>query len=67
MKFAIEFFGADHVMYGSDYPCWMPADALRFLGEVGLSAEDREKIMAGNARKFFGLDAVPKPQPSVSC
>jgi aminocarboxymuconate-semialdehyde decarboxylase len=57
MKFAIEFFGVDHVMYGTDYPCWMPADALRFLGEVGLGAEDREKIMAGNARKFFGLDA----------
>ena len=63
MKFAIEYFGVDHVMYGSDYPCWMPADALRFLGEVGLSAADREKIMAGNARKFFGLDAVSQTAP----
>ena len=41
----------------------MPADALRFLGEVGLSAADREKIMAGNARKFFGLDAVSQTAP----
>ena len=61
MKFAIEFFGVDHIMYGSDYPCWMPADALRFLADVGLSAADREKIMAGNARKFFGLE-TPAPE-----
>ena len=59
MEFAIRFYGADHVMYGSDYPCWMPADALRFLAEVGLGAEDREKIMGANARKLFNLDAVP--------
>ncbi len=61
MKFAIEFFGADHVLYGSDYPCWMPADALRFLGEVGLDAADRAKIMSGNARAFFNLDAAAQP------
>jgi aminocarboxymuconate-semialdehyde decarboxylase len=59
MKFAIEFYGVDHVMYGSDYPCWMPADALRFLAGVGLEAADREKIMAGNARAFFNLEDAP--------
>ena len=25
MKFAIEYYGIDHVMYGTDYPCWEPA------------------------------------------
>ena len=55
IKFATEYFGADHIMYGSDYPCWSPADALRFFEEVGVSATDREKILGGNARRIFRL------------
>ena len=55
MKFAIEFYGVDHVMYGDDYPCWNPESCLKILKEVGLSAEDREKIMNTNARRILGL------------
>ena len=55
MKFAVEFYGVDHIMYGSDYPCWSPADALRFFGEIGLSDEDQEKILNLNARRILGL------------
>ena len=25
MQFAIDYYGIDHVMYGTDYPCWDPA------------------------------------------
>jgi aminocarboxymuconate-semialdehyde decarboxylase len=55
MRFAIDYFGVDHVMYGTDYPCWVPEDALRFLDECGLSAEDQEKIFYSNARRILGL------------
>ena len=55
MKFAIEYYGIDHVMYGTDYPCWDPATALELLGEVGLSKADQEKIFYGNARRILGL------------
>ncbi len=55
MKFAIEYYGVDHVMYGSDYPCWSPAAALEFLGQIGLSGEDQEKILYSNARRILGL------------
>jgi aminocarboxymuconate-semialdehyde decarboxylase len=55
MKFAIEYYGIEHVMYGSDYPCWMPADALEYLGQVGLSESDLEKILYSNARRILGL------------
>ena len=55
MKFAVEFYGVDHVMYGSDYPCWSPAAALEFLGQIGLSGEDQEKILYSNARRILGL------------
>jgi len=55
MKFAVEYFGADRVMYGSDYPCWSPADALMYLDGVGLSEVDKAKVMGGNARRILGL------------
>ena len=55
IKFAIEYFGVDRVMYGSDYPCWSPADALRLFDEVGLPVEDQEKILNTNARRILGL------------
>ncbi len=52
MEFAVEFFGADHVMYGSDYPCWSPADALRFFAECGFS----EEVQAEDLRRQRGTD-----------
>jgi aminocarboxymuconate-semialdehyde decarboxylase len=55
MKFAIEYYGVDHIMYGSDYPCWDPATALKLLHEVGLSDADCEKILNSNARSILGL------------
>ncbi|HSV81877.1 MAG TPA: amidohydrolase family protein [Ramlibacter sp.] len=56
VKFALEYYGIDQIMYGSDYPCWSPAAALKVLEEAGLSAEDRQKVMYDNARRFFNLD-----------
>jgi aminocarboxymuconate-semialdehyde decarboxylase len=55
IKFAIDYYGVDHVMYGSDYPCWDPATALALIQDIGLSDSDLEKVLYGNAQKFFGL------------
>ncbi len=55
MKFAIDYYGIDHVLYGSDYPCWDPATALALIEEIGLSATDREKLFSGNARRILKL------------
>jgi aminocarboxymuconate-semialdehyde decarboxylase len=55
MKFAIEYFGIDNVMYGTDYPCWDPATALALLDEIALSKEEKEKLFYGNARRILGL------------
>jgi aminocarboxymuconate-semialdehyde decarboxylase len=62
MRFAIEYYGVDHVMYGSDYPCWSPAAALALFAEIGLPQGDQEKILYGNARRILGLKdpAAPK-------
>jgi aminocarboxymuconate-semialdehyde decarboxylase len=56
VRFALEYYGADQVMYGSDYPCWSPAAALEVLEEAGLAPADQEKVMRGNAVRFFNLD-----------
>jgi aminocarboxymuconate-semialdehyde decarboxylase len=55
IKFAIEYYGIDRVMYGSDYPCWDPATALALIQEIGLPAEDLEKLLYGNARRILRL------------
>ncbi len=55
MKFAVEYYGADNVMYGTDYPCWDPATALRLLDEINLSEQDKKKIFHDNAVRILGL------------
>ncbi len=55
LKFAVDYFGIDHVMYGTDYPCWDPATALELLEQIGMSAADRQKLFHDNAREVLGL------------
>ena len=55
MKYAIDYYGIDHVMYGTDYPCWDPATALRLIDEIGLSESEREKLFYSNAQRILGL------------
>ncbi len=61
MKFAIDYYGIDNVMYGTDYPCWDPATCLRLIDEIGLSDADRHKLFYANARRILGL-RDPAPQ-----
>jgi aminocarboxymuconate-semialdehyde decarboxylase len=62
MKFAIEYYGVDQVMYGTDYPCWDPATCLKLFDEIGLSSEDQHKIFYGNARRILNLKDPVAPQ-----
>jgi aminocarboxymuconate-semialdehyde decarboxylase len=55
VRFAIEFYGADHVMYGSDYPCWDPDAALAIIDELALDDESYTKVMRTNALEFYRL------------
>jgi aminocarboxymuconate-semialdehyde decarboxylase len=56
MKFALEYYGIDRVMYGSDYPCWDPSTALALIQEIGLSESELEKLFYRNACSLFGLE-----------
>lgn len=56
---AIEAFGADHLVTGSDYPVLQEWEEYRetfaYIERMGLSREDSDKILHHNAQKLFGL------------
>jgi aminocarboxymuconate-semialdehyde decarboxylase len=64
IRFAIDYYGIDHVMYGTDYPCWDPKTCLDLIAEIELSDGDRQKLFFENARQILGLgrssDAMQK-------
>lgn len=54
-KNSINGYGADRVLFGSDYPMWSPIDELKTFLDLGLSYEDVEKILSKNAIKVYGI------------
>lgn len=60
IRFAIDYYGIDRVMYGTDYPCWDPAACLALIDEINLSDADKQKLFYDNARRILGLrDPAP--------
>jgi aminocarboxymuconate-semialdehyde decarboxylase len=61
IRTSIDFFGIDHVMFGSDWPFGPPAEeanitpTLRVIGNLGLSPADIEKLHTANAMRVLGL------------
>ena len=57
----LELFGTERLMFGSDYPvCLLAASYRRVLESFqellkDLSAEEREQVFGGNARRFYRL------------
>jgi predicted TIM-barrel fold metal-dependent hydrolase len=54
----VEVLGDDFILYASDYPHWdsdFPESAKALRERTDLPAASREKILGGNARRFFGL------------
>jgi uncharacterized protein len=61
MECGLDFFGVDHVLFASDSP-FDPEkgpgyirETIRCIDELPISAEDRQKIYEGNARKLLRL------------
>lgn len=54
-KKAIATYGADRVLFGTDYPMWDPEREVERLLSLGLSSSDTEKITHRNAERVFRL------------
>ena len=57
---AVEVFGADRVMFGTDYgPVPIdPKEHVDIVDALAISPADKEKILWRNAAKFFNLDVA---------
>jgi L-fuconolactonase len=59
---ALEAFGAERVMYGSDGPSYLPAGTWKealaaFTQAIGAqSIETREQVLGATARRFYRLE-----------
>ena len=54
-KALIEAYGADKVLFGTDFPMWDPTDELSKLYALGLDEDELDKILYKNANKIFNL------------
>lgn len=52
----IRKYGAERVLFGTDYPMWSPSSEMETFLSLGLDDEEKEKILAGNAKKLFSID-----------
>ena len=55
MRELIRMWGADRVMFGSDYPMWDPIVELNELMCCDLTDDELEKVLHVNAERFVGL------------
>ena len=51
----IRTYGADRVLFGTDYPMWDPAGELERFARLGLTEAEREAVLWKNADRIFGL------------
>ncbi|MBP3414733.1 MAG: amidohydrolase family protein [Clostridia bacterium] len=52
----IRAFGADRVLFGTDWPWENPAASIKMLDSLGLAEDELKKIKYLNAAKLFGIE-----------
>lgn len=53
-------YGAERLMFGSDFPMWDPVKEYRNFIELPLTTEQQELILWKNAAKVFNIEFDPK-------
>lgn len=57
IRMALEFYGADRVLYGSDNPCWNPRGALNAIESLKLPQDVMKKILSDNVHSIVNLES----------
>ncbi len=55
-KRVMQAYGADRILFGTDYPMWNAEHELDYLFDLGFSEDEYRKILSENAIKVFSLD-----------
>ena len=55
----IRSFGAERVLFGTDYPMWNAETELKRFHALGLTKQEEELILHENAERIFGLNPGP--------
>lgn len=55
----IRMYGAERILFGSDYPMWSPAEELERFMLNDLTEAEREMILWRNAERFVGDTLLP--------
>lgn len=50
-------YGADHVLFGTDYPMWEAGEEVARIDRLSLSAQDRRKILHDNACALLSISS----------
>ena len=58
MRELIRMWGADRVMFGSDYPMWDPLGELNEMLSCNLTDDELEKVLWRNAEAFSGVSVT---------
>ena len=51
----IHGYGADRILFGSDFPLWSPKDEFEALLKLKITDEEKEKIAYKNAERVLNL------------
>lgn len=51
----INHYGADHVLFGTDYPMWTASSELNYISRLDLTQSQRDLILSGNAIRLLKL------------
>ena len=57
LEMAVAVFGADRVMFGTDYPIFTSDVSIRALADARISDADRAMVASGTAIAIFGREA----------
>ena len=52
----IRAHGTDKVMFGTDYPMWLPGNELELFYRLGLTEQENAQILYENAARLLNLD-----------